>query len=177
MSNNGSQQFEFYPLELSQLDAVLALEQEALYNLERPDLLRRNTLDMWHKCLQPPHLCLGAWVGKELAGFAVLYVPAKGDAEDLSALLVQVDATPYISANFKICIVHPRWRGRHLQVLLGKQLHQEATNRGIELLCATASPYNQASVKSLTRLGYCPDHSLQKYGYERMLFYQFVNQC
>ena len=152
MSNNGSQQFEFHPLELSQLDAVLALEQEALDNLERP-------------------------VRGELVGFAVLYVPAKGDAEDLSALLVQVDATPYISANFKICIVHPRWRGRHLQVLLGKQLHQEATNRGIELLCATVSPYSQASVKSLTRLGYCPDHSLQKYGYERMLFYQFVNQC
>ena len=164
MSNNGSQQFEFHPLELSQLDAVLALEQEALDNLERP-------------CLQPPHLCLGAWVRGELVGFAVLYVPAKGDAEDLSALLVQVDATPYISANFKICIVHPRWRGRHLQVLLGKHLQQEATNRGIELLCATASPYNQASVKSLIRLGYCPDHSLQKYGYERMLFYQFVNQC
>ena len=38
MSNNGSQQFEFHPLELSQLDAVLALEQEALDNLERPDL-------------------------------------------------------------------------------------------------------------------------------------------
>ena len=95
MSNNGSQQFEFHPLELSQLDAVLALEQEALDNLERPDLLRRNTLDMWHKCLQPPHLCLGAWVRGELVGFAVLYVPAKGDAEDLSALLVQVDATPY----------------------------------------------------------------------------------
>ena len=177
MSNNGSQQFEFHPLELSQLDAVLALEQEALDNLERPDLLRRNTLDMWHKCLQPPHLCLGAWVKGELVGFAVLYVPAKGDAEDLSALLVQVDATPYISANFKNCIVHPQWRGRHLQVLLGKHLQQEATNRGIELLCATVSPYNQASVKSLIRLGYCPDHSLQKYGYERMLFYQFVNQC
>ena len=79
MSNNGSQQFEFHPLELSQLDAVLALEQEALDNLERPDLLRRNTLDMWHKCLQPPHLCLGAWVRGELVGFAVLYVPAKGD--------------------------------------------------------------------------------------------------
>ena len=118
MSNNGSQQFEFHPLELSQLDAVLALEQEALDNLERPDLLRRNTLDMWHKCLQPPHLCLGAWVRGELVGFAVLYVPAKGDAEDLSALLVQVDATPYISANFKICIVHPQWRGRHLQCLI-----------------------------------------------------------
>ena len=171
MSNNGSQQFEFHPLELSQLDAVLALEQEVLDNLERPDLLRRNTLDMWHKCLQPPHLCLGAWVGEELAGFAVLYVPQPGDGEDLSVLLTKVDAAAHTSANFKICIVRPQWRGRGLQVLLGKHLGREARARGIDLLCATASPYNKPSVHSLLALGYQADHILTKYGYERMLFY------
>ena len=164
-----------HPIGTECLDKVLAIEAEALANMERPDLLRRNTLEMWHRCLSVPHLCLGAWVGEELAGFAVLFVPAKGDEEDLSMLLSQVDSKQYTSANFKICIVRPRWRGRHLQVLLGERLQQEAAKRGISLLCATASPYNQASVKSLICLGYRPDHLLQKYGYERMLLYRFVD--
>ena len=30
-----------------QLDDILAIEQEAIACLERPDLLRRNTVEMW----------------------------------------------------------------------------------------------------------------------------------
>lgn len=159
------------PCGLGQLGDILAIEQEAIAYLERPDLLRRNTLEMWETCLQPPHLCLGAWVGEELAGFAVMYVPQPGDGEDLSVLLTKIDASAYTSANFKICIVRPRWRGRGLQVLLGEHLGREARARGIDLLCATASPYNKPSVHSLLTLGYQTDHLLTKYGYERMLFY------
>jgi GNAT superfamily N-acetyltransferase len=106
-----------------------------------------------------------------LVGFAVLYVPQPGDGEDLSVLLTKVDAAAHTSANFKICIVRPQWRGRGLQVLLGKHLGREARARGIDLLCATASPYNKPSVHSLLALGYQADHILTKYGYERMLFY------
>lgn len=110
-------------------------------------------------------------MGEELAGFAVLYVPQPGDGEDLSVLLTKVDAAAHTSANFKICIVRPQWRGWGLQVLLGKHLGREARARGIDLLCATASPYNKPSVHSLLALGYQTDHILTKYGYERMLFY------
>ena len=162
------------PCGIEQLDAVLAIEQEAIAVLARPDLLRRNTQDMWRCCLQPPHICLGSWVGEELVGFAVLYVPQPGDGEDLSCLLTKVNGTAYKSANFKICIVRPRWRGRGLQVLLGARLHKEAVARGINLLCSTASPYNEPSVCSLRKLGYQPDHLLTKYGFERMLFYHLI---
>ena len=165
------QTFNISPLGLEHLDQLLAIEQEAIASLERPDLLRRNTPSMWRQCLLPPHLCLGAWDDKELAGFAVLYRSAPDDGESLAPLLSSIDASPYCSANFKICIVRPQWRGRGLQVLLGKHLGREARARGIDLLCATASPYNKPSVHSLLALGYQADHILTKYGYERMLFY------
>ena len=130
---------------------------------------------MWRCCLNPPHICLGAWVGEELVGFAVLYIPQSGDGEDLSRLLTKIDASALVSANFKICIVRPQWRRRGLQVLLGEHLHKEAAARGINLLCSTASPYNEPSVRSLRKLGYQTDHILNKYGFERMLLYYRIN--
>ena len=167
--------FEIRSCGLEQLETILAIEREAIASLERPDLLRRNTLEMWQKCLQPPHLCLGVWAGEEMAAYAVLYVPQPGDGEDLSRLLTKVDGSAYRSANFKICIVRPQWRGQGLQVKLGQRLYDEACPRRINLLCSTASPYNQPSVRSLQRLGYQPDHIVTKYGYERMLFYRLCN--
>lgn len=164
--------FVFKPMGLAHIGLVRAVEQEALVHLERPDLLRRNTEQMWRECLQPPHLCLGAWIGEELAGFGVLYVPERGGVEDLSHSLTHLDGRQYVSANFKICIVRPCWRGHHLQVQLGQRLAAEAKARGIGLLCATASPHNMASVKSLLRLGYCEDSQVEKYGFERTLFYR-----
>lgn len=164
--------FVFKPMGLAHIGLVRAVEQEALTHLERPDMLRRNTEQMWRECLLPPHLCLGAWVGEELAGLGVLYVPERGGVEDLSHSLTRVDGRQYASANFKICIVRPCWRGHHLQVQLGQRLAAEAKVRGIRLLCATASPHNMASVKSLLRLGYCEDSQVEKYGFERTIFYR-----
>lgn len=165
--------FDIRPCGLDDLAAVRGLEGEVLDSLERPDQLRRNTEEMWRTCLQPPHYCLGACVGEELAAVAVLYVPAEGDGEALAPLLQSVEAKGLQTANFKICMAHPQWRGHGLQVTLGKELHEEARRRGIGLLCATASPHNEASIRSLKRLGYKADHTLTKYGFERTLFYHF----
>ena len=172
--------FDIRPCGLGDLVAVRGLEGEVLAALERPDQLRRNTEEMWRACLQAPHLCLGAWVrgddaGQEaaLVAVAVLFVPAEGDGEALAPLLHSVEPKGLQAANFKICIVHPEWRGHGLQVTLGEKLHEVARRRGIGLLCATASPHNIPSVRSLERLGYRPDRTLTKYGFERTLFYRF----
>ena len=155
------------------IDNVLTLEAEVLAHLESPDLLRRNTPTMWETCLCPPHVCLGAWAGNVLVALAVLYVPQEGDTEALAPLLQSVDTKGHKAAHFKICLVHPDWRGHHLQVSLGKQLHAEARRRGFDLLCATASPHNTASIRSLQQLGYRADHTAQKYGFERIIFFHF----
>ena len=84
-----------------------------------------------------------------------------------------IDPEGHKSANFKICLVHPKWRGHHLQVKLGNLLNNEAHQRGIDLLCATASPHNIASIRSLQQLGYRADHTVQKYGFERTVFFYF----
>lgn len=161
------------PCDEGDLAKVLDLETTVLKHLERSDLLRRNTKEMWHTCLQPPHVCLGAWCGEALAALAVLYIPYEGDSEALTPLLRSIDPIGHKAANFKICLVHPEWRGHHLQVTLGNRLHSEARQRGFDLLCATASPHNTASIRSLQQLGYHADHTVQKYGFERIVFFHF----
>ena len=157
-----------------ELTQVMALEAAVLSQLERPDLLRQNTKEMWASCLRLPHVSIGAWNGTDLVALAVLYIPEEGDGESLAPLLHTIDIKGHRCANFKICLVHPDWRGHHLQVLLGNRLSTEAKARGYDFLCATASPYNAASIKSLLRLGYHVDHKLEKYGFERMVFF-YVN--
>ena len=171
--------YRLRPCQSQDLGQVLSLEREVLAHLERPDLLRRNTPAMWQSCLQPPHLTLGAWVGEgnapysRLIAIAVLYMPDDNSAEALQPLLTAPGTQNIPSANFKICMVHPLWRGHHLQILLGQRLHLEARQRGVRLLCATASPHNAVSIKRLQQLGYRADHTLTKYGFERILFYCF----
>ena len=155
------------------LNKVLDLESIVLVNLERPDQLRRNTEEMWRTCLQPPHVCLGVWSGDLLVALAVLYVPQDGDTEALAPLLQSINTKGHKAANFKICLVHPQWRGHHLQVKLGNLLNSEAHQRGFDLLCATASPHNIASIRNLQQLGYHADHTVQKYGFERIVFFHF----
>ena len=168
------QNFVFRSCGLRQLGDILDMEHEAIVNLSRPDLLRRNSVEMWRSCLRPPHLCQGAWVGEDLTALAVLYVPQEGGEEDLSALLHHHVALP--SANYKICIVRPEWRGHHLQVLLGRCLEVEARRRGIRVLCSTASPHNEASIRSLLQLGYEFDRTLSKYGFERNLYFKVLDK-
>ena len=162
------------PCDATELTKVLKLEADVIAGLERPDQLRRNTRAMWQACLQPPHRCLGAWSGEKLVAMAVLFVPQPGDGEALAPLLTSVSVEGHRAANYKICLVHPDWRGHHLQVMLGRQLHEEARQRGFDLLCATASPQNVASTKNLLRLGYRSDQRIEKYGFERILFFCFI---
>lgn len=103
---------------------------------------------------------------------AVLYIPHRGDAEDLSQSLTTIDADKCTSANYKICIVHPQYRGHALQQRLGQMLENEARKRGVDLLCSTVSPHNPASIHSLQHLGYHLDRTLQKYGVLRHLYYR-----
>lgn len=164
--------FEIITLGPSHLDEVLALEGEALSGLERPDLLRRNSRDMWQSCLLPPHTAVGVVAEGKLVALAVLYLPEPGDAENLSAWLLDADCGGLRSANYKICLVHPDYRGHGLQQQLGRRLEEVARQQGIGLLCSTVSPHNPASFRSLEHLGYCRNRTLVKYGFDRVLYYK-----
>lgn len=163
-------------LDPTHLSQVLALESIVIATLDSPDQLRRNSINMWQRCLSEPHQALGAFLDHELIALAVLYLPQNNDNEDLAHLLLGTDTPKQPSANYKICLVHPSHRGHGLQQKLGCQLETLALMLGIHTLCATASPRNIASIHSLEKLGYTFNRSLEKYGFERSLYYKSLPQ-
>lgn len=167
------------PLHLgpSHLDNVLRLESVVLSGLERFDLLRRNSREMWQQCLQPPHTALGMMSESEqLVALAVLYIPEPDGDENLSKYLKSIQEKGLRCGNYKICLVHPDWRGQGLQQRLGQHIETIAQQQGIRMLCSTVSPHNPASRCSMEHLGYQSDGTIEKYGFERMLYYKMLTK-
>lgn len=177
----------FAPCGEEDLPRLLLMQEEVFAELKDVSLLRRNSPEMLLACLQAPNYTLGAWVNncagageitsaackdeKSLVAFSVLFFP-RDDSENLSLSLhnVEVDRSCSTAANNKLCIVSKAYRGRGLQLRLGRRIEDEARQRGVELLCATASPCNAPSCRSLERQGYELNRRLTKYGYPRCLY-------
>lgn len=155
------------------LDEIVKIQTEALAGLPSADILRENTIEMLKECLAPPHYTVGAWYGDVLAGFSVLYYP-QDDKENLAINLQGVDIDGLKNANNKLCIVRQEFRGNALQYELGLIVERHAVETGIKVLCATVSPKNRYSMNNMSRLGYKYNRTLEKYGFERNLYYKFI---
>ncbi len=151
---------------------LLSLQETIFATLPDAALLRHNTPEMLRSCLADPHITIGAWDGDTLAAASILYLP-QYPAEDLAlAYAPDLPDTGVFArrANNKLCMVLPAYRGHHLQLHLGWMIEQEAYQRGIRVLCATASPHNAASCRNLERQGYRLHCQIVKYGYLRNLY-------
>jgi len=169
-------QFEDFVIERctpKDLKEILEIQNETLSDLPSADILRENTLQMLEECLNPPHLTIGAWYKGVLAAFSVLYYP-HDDQENLSLYLKSVDVNGLKTANNKLCIVRKDFRGNSLQYRLGMILERHAIDTETKLLCATVSPKNQFSINNVLRLGFVYNRTLNKYGFERNLYYKFI---
>lgn len=165
-------EFELKPCGPADLPELLYIQDTAFAALDDPSLLRRNTPEMLDACLTPPHVTLGAWYEGTLAAFSILYVPEAD--EDLSRSLIGLDLAGRRTANYKLCIVRPEFRGCGLQYHLGMALIAQAQAEGIEVLCATVSPKNRHSMDNIQRMGYTYNRTLMKYGWERDLYVQIL---
>lgn len=167
--------FTLQPLDTSHLSLLLDIQEQAFKTLENKCLLRHNSPEMLLSCLQEPNRTLGAWTNDQLVAFSILYIPQTME-EDLAHYVTDTACQGLTSANNKLCIVRPQYRGQKLQLLLGKQIELEARARGIEMLCATASPENTYSCNNLLAQGYTCNQTLSKYGYPRNLYYKILTR-
>lgn len=168
MSVNYSK-FLIKPCTEEDLSKILDIQEQTFKQLGETDILRRNTPEMLQECLKFPHVTLGAWHNGDLAAFSVLYFPE--EEENLAKLLDNEDTLNLVSANYKLCIVKSEYRGNSLQYLLGTELIKIARERNVKLLCCTASPHNPYSIKNIEKMGFKYNKTLQKYGFERNLYY------
>lgn len=102
---------------------------------------------------QPHGHCIGAFAGENLVAYAMLRVPTRPDEDNL-AKLSQLPPTFWNqAAHLASCMVHPRWRGDHLQVLLLRTRMALALAWGRPLCLAMVSLRNRASRRNLIRQG------------------------
>lgn len=167
-----SPEFEFRSCDLSQLDSLCDIQEEAFGVLGDERLLRRNTRGMLAACLQPPHHTVGVFCGEEMAAFGILYIGGRSE-ENLGSHMglegEELDGT----ANLKLFIVRPAYRGHGLQRQLIERLEITASEMGFWRLCASISPLNRHSAANFTAMGYTKDGSDVLYGgLERDIYYK-----
>lgn len=165
--------FQFIPLKPSHVPQILALQDRVIASLENPELLRKNTEEMFLECVEKPNLSLGVFYGGEMIAIGILYFADRAE-EDLAHLLVGVDISGKRTANNKLCMVDKPYRGNGLQRLLGEKLEAYAKSCGVNLLCATVSPLNPYSENNVLKLGFTKNRTLEKYGAPRNLFYKNI---
>ncbi len=164
----------FKKLDSSIIPTLLEIQEEAFEAHEgSPDFLRRNTKETFSVCFEDKSLVLGAYYEGELAGFGIL-LDAKKTSENL-AKDVDLIEDLLSSANVKLIIVRPKFRGNGLQRILIEKLSSYAKDVGFNYLCTTVSPVNPWSLDNFKKCGFIEFKRLEKYGgLSRVLFYKKI---
>lgn len=136
------------------VDAIMLLQEKIFETLESPDLLRRNTREMFEKCTQEPNWTFGAFdpdFPDRLVGVAIMFDSGDSD-ESLTDHLVR--HTLKHAANTKLAMILPEFRGRGFEKTVLIMMKERAELRGYDGLCATVSPQNIHSRESIIASGF-----------------------
>ncbi len=165
-------EFTFRRCDIGQLGDLLAIQEEAFASLDDDRLLRRNTEEMLASCLGEPHITVGVFDGEVMAAFGILYIA--GDSPENLGRKIGLEGDEMLAtANYKLVIVRPQYRGNGLQRKLGLILEDEASKLGYRHICSSVSPYNQYSARNFEQSGYVRRGRAVLYGgLERDIFYK-----
>lgn len=155
--------FEFKKLTIDSVPLLLEVQEEAFeYAKGNTDFLRRNTYETLAVCFEGQSEVLGAYDGDTLVAFGILFVAGEGKEN----LAYDVDEIEDIntSANVKLIIVRPTYRGNGLQRELVSRLEKTAKELGYKWLCATVAPSNNWSYDNFIKSGFEQNKILVKYG-------------
>ena len=126
------------------------------------DFLRRNTAETLAPCFLGNSRVLGAFWGGECVGFGILH--AAGDGKENLAHDADCVEDILTSANVKLIIVRPLYRGNGIQRLLITRLEGYAKEMGYAWLCATVAPTNRYSLDNFLKTDFTEHKILKKYG-------------
>lgn len=154
----------FKDLTKKDVDAIMHLQEKIFETLENPELLRRNTREMFELCVQEPNWTFGAFDPDSpdyLIGVAIMFDPGNSD-ENIASQLIHHKLKH--AANAKLCMILPKFRGRGFEKTALMMMKERARLRGYDGLCVTVSPKNIHSTKNIEATGFQYDHTQKKYG-------------
>jgi hypothetical protein len=147
-------------LALADRDAVLALRDEVLAQLDHPDhYVREDDEDAFVRMHLPGHAaCRGETIGvfddrDRLVGYAMLGLPDAASPDNLGRCLPPRDRELHETAHLASCMIAPAHRGHALQRTLLAARFTLALAHARPLCVAMVSLHNHASRRNLLRAG------------------------
>lgn len=151
------------PLTEESIPTLLDIQEETFAAAEGDTaFLRRNTAQTLAPCFSGDSCVLGAYLEDEMVAFGMLY--AAGEDKENLAKDVDMITDMRTSANVKLTIVRPKYRGNGIQRLLINSLAEHAKRKGYVWLCTTVAPENKYSMNNCLACGFTEYKILQKYG-------------
>ncbi|KYC84243.1 hypothetical protein B4102_0974 [Heyndrickxia sporothermodurans] len=159
----------------SHIEQILLLQNLVVASLEDKESLQPLTQQEFEYILDGKGLMVGAFVIEQLIAFRALLIPVI-DSEHLGYDIRLAEEELSSVVYQEISIVHPQYRGNHLQQILAKIIMNELSklNGKYSYICCTVAPFNIPSLKDKFSQGMEIASLKEKYG--GRLRYVFVKK-
>lgn len=151
-------------LDLSYLDKIMDLQKIIIDGLENKELYADTEREEFEEYIKENGKIIG-YVTEEDELIAMGVYAKKGyDKSNYGYDIGLEDKEILKVAQIESTVVKEEYRGNKLQKIICKELEKVAVENNTEILCATASPYNEFSVNTFRSLGYEIKGDKLKYG-------------
>lgn len=151
-------------LEISYLDKIMELQKIIIDGLENKELYADTEREEFEEYIKENGKIIG-YVTNDDELIAMGVYAQKGYDESNYAYDIDLKGEEVLKvAQIESTVVREDYRGNKLQKIICEELETIAVNNNIEILCATASPYNKFSVNTFINLGYKVKKDKLKYG-------------
>lgn len=155
---------ELKELDLSYLDKIMDLQKIIIDGLENEELYADTEREEFEEYIKENGKIIGYVTEKdELIAMGVY--AKKGCDKSNYGYDIGLDHKEVLkTGQIESTVVKDEYRGNKLQKIICNELEKIAVKNNTEILCATASPYNEFSVNTFINLGYEIKGDKLKYG-------------
>ncbi len=151
-------------LDKSYIEQIMSLQHEIMMNIGNPELLAVSDQEEFEEAIQEKG-CIMGYVTEDNQLVAMgTYLNFGYDKRNYGYDIDLTGEALLEVGQIEATVVSVNYRGLGLQRKLCAALEEEARKRGNKLLCATASPLNEYSVRNFLKLGYTIKKEKLKYG-------------
>ena len=162
--DNQQVKVELKKLNISYLDKIMELQKIIIDGLENKELYADTEREEFEEFLKESGKIIGV-VTEDNELIAMGVYTKKGYDKSNYAYDIDLKGDDVLKvAQIESTIVKEEYRGNRLQKIICEELEKFTLDDNVEILCATASPYNEFSVNTFKNLGYEIKKDKLKYG-------------
>ncbi len=161
-------------LNKNEIKSVRKLQADVIEDQKSSELFVPSPDDLLVASLEPPSGIAGIFHQDKLVAYSLFFLPPHDWNDNLGRDVGVSDNELTQVVHLEETVVHPEYRGRNLLHVILSFLTYRAITQNISHICATVSPFNYASLKSVFRAtGMLGKKLRRKYGgFLRYIFHR-----